>query len=123
MSARDAEKLRLKQGDRVKLVSSSNPEGEWQLRDRQIPVAGKVMPVQGMRPGVIAVSWHYGHWAYGSGDVTVDGAVIKGDARRATGLCPNAVMRTDDHLKNVCLSDPIGGSSSFYDTRVNIIPA
>ncbi|MFQ5683106.1 MAG: molybdopterin oxidoreductase, partial [Candidatus Binatia bacterium] len=121
MSALDAARLGFKRGDIVKLASVTNQEGVWDLQNgRKIPVAGKVLPIQGLRPGVVAVSWHYGHWAYGAGDAEIDGKLIKGDPRRATGLCPNAVMRADRGLKNVCLTDPIGGSASFYDTRVKL---
>ena len=73
-----------------------------------------------MRPGTVAVSWHFGHWAYGSADVVVDGHTVKGDPRRASGLCPNGVMLTDPHLGDACPTDPIGGSASFYDTRVKV---
>ncbi|GBE31375.1 hypothetical protein BMS3Bbin05_00275 [bacterium BMS3Bbin05] len=84
-------------------------------------MVGKIKAVQGMRPGVVAISWHFGHWGYGSSDTMIDGKTIKGDKRRATGLCPNAAMRVDPVLKNVCMTDPIGGSSSFYDTRVKLV--
>jgi len=122
MSTRDAERLGLEDGARAKIVSASNPEGLWDLRNgRRFPAAGKVKVVEGMRPGTVAVSWHFGHWAYGSADVVVDGKRIKGDPRRATGLCPNSVMLTDPYLGDVCLTDPIGGSASFYDTRVRVV--
>ena len=42
------------------------------------------------------------------------------EARRGTGICTNAVIRVDEATCNTCLSDPIGGSASFYDTRVRI---
>ncbi len=29
-------------------------------------------------------------------------------------------MRLDDTVGNVSLTDPLGGSSSFYDTKINI---
>ena len=79
--------------------------------------------VQGMRPGVVAVSWHYGHWAYGANDVEINGQPVPGDKRRRKGLCTNAVLRTDSKMNNVCLEDLIGGSSSFYDTKVKLVPA
>ena len=55
--------------------------------------------------------------------VDVDGQVVKGDARRATGICPNAVMAVDPVVKNMFLSDPIGGSCSFYDSFVDVVKA
>ena len=27
----------------------------------------------------------------------------------------------DDHLKNTCLLDPVGGSVAFYDTQVRLV--
>lgn len=116
--------LGFQDGDLVKIVSETNPAGEWDLKTGQkLPVAGKIEFSEGIAKGVIAVSWHFGHWAYGASDVYVDGQVVKGDKRRSKGLCPNAVMRLDPYLKNVCLQDPIGGSSSFYDTKVSLVKA
>jgi anaerobic selenocysteine-containing dehydrogenase len=124
MNQVDADKLGLKGGDLVKLVSPTNPDGLWLLPNgEKKPVSGKVKPIQGIRPGTVAASWHFGHWAYGASDVVVDDQVVKGDARRATGICPNAVMLQDSVLKNVCLTDPIGGSASFYDTWINVVRA
>ena len=122
MNRRDAETLGIRNGDKVRVVGKDNPDGIWDLgHGRQVPVEGEVRVIEGIRPGVIAVSWHYGHWAYGATDVEVDGHVIKGDPRRRTGLCTNAVLRVDDATGNTCLSDPIGGSASFYDTRVRVV--
>jgi len=121
MNRLDVLRLGLKDGDRVRLVSATNPEGVWDLGNGQkVEIAGPVKEVEGMRPGTVAVSWHYGHWAYGAGDFEVDGVRVPGDPRRAVGLCANAVMRLDTKLGNVCLTDPIGASASFYDTRVRV---
>jgi anaerobic selenocysteine-containing dehydrogenase len=114
--------LNVEDGETVRLTSPTNMEGVWNLGNGiKKPVEGKIRVRQGMRPGVIAVSWHYGHWAYGSSDVVVDGAVIKGEAKRASGLCPNSVMHADPVLKNVTLQDLIGGSASYYDSKVKIV--
>ena len=122
MNKADADRLGIKDGDLAKLVSPTNPKGEWVLPNNEnIPVAGKVKVIQGIRPGTVAVSWHWGHWGYGAKDFVVDHRKVKGDARRAAGLCPNAVMLDDPFLKNATLSDPIGGSASFLDTRVNVV--
>ncbi len=118
----DAERLGLDDGDRVKLVSASLPAGEFDLGDgRRFAVAGKVKRVQGVRPGVVVVSHHFGHWAYGSNDVEIDGERIRGDERRGKGLNPNPAMRLDEHTQTGPLTDPIGGSASFYDTRVSLV--
>ncbi|MFQ5342580.1 MAG: molybdopterin dinucleotide binding domain-containing protein, partial [Anaerolineae bacterium] len=122
MNRRDAEALGIRDGDLVRITGKSNPDGVWNLGHGRVrPVEGKAKVIEGIRPGVVAVSWHYGHWAYGSSDVVVDGQVIAGDPRRGTGLCTNAVLRVDDATGNSCLSDPIGGSASFYDTRVRVV--
>ncbi len=122
MNGRDARALGIRDGDLVRITGKSNPDGVWNLGHGRVrPVEGQAKVIEGIRPGVIAVSWHYGHWAYGSSDVVVDGQAIPGDPRRGTGLCTNAVLRVDDATGNSCLSDPIGGSASFYDTRVKVV--
>ncbi len=122
MNRVDAERLGLQNGDRARLVSASLPNGEFDLGDgRTYRVEGRVKVVEGMRPGVVSVSWSYGHWAYGSNTVTINGVEIPGDERRASGLCANPVNRLDPVVGDVCLTDPIGGSASFYDTRVDVI--
>ncbi len=121
MNRVDAEARGLKDADRARIVSASLPNGRTDLGDgRTCELVGKVKVVEGIRPGTVAVSWSYGHWAYGSNDVEVNGQVIKGDRRRGTGLVPNPAMRLDPVLGDVCLTDPIGGSASFYDTRVRV---
>ena len=122
MNAETAKQYGLKTGDKAQLFSSTNPDGVWNLQNGELkPVSGKVKLVQGLRPGVVSVSWSYGHWAYGSNSVTIDGNNIPGDERRKTGLCPNAVMQIDPVLKNVTLEDLIGGSASYYDSKVKIV--
>jgi anaerobic selenocysteine-containing dehydrogenase len=117
-----AESLGIKDGNKVKVVSETNPGGVWPVgngQDREM--VGKVKCIEGMRPGVVAISWHFGHWAYGSSDVEIDGEKIKGDDRRSKGVNPNAAMILDEGMETTCLTDPIGGSSSFYDTKVNLV--
>jgi anaerobic selenocysteine-containing dehydrogenase len=117
----DADRLDLKEGDAVRLTSASNPEGTLDLGNgRTKPMVARIGIREGIRPGVVAVSWHYGHWAYGSSDVEIDGQTVAGDSRRSGGLCANPLLRTDTRNGDVGLTDPIGGSAAFYDTRVNI---
>ncbi len=124
MNVKDAKGQGLKDGALARIVSVSNPDGEWDLRNGQkVPMVGKVKVAEGIRPGVVAVSWHSGHWAYGASDQLVDGKNVKGDKRRATGLCTNAALRIDPVLGDMCLTDPIGGSSSFFDTNVKVVAA
>lgn len=124
MNARDAERLGLKDGEPVKIVSASNPEGVWNLMDgTQKPMVGKLKVIQGMRPGVVSFALGYGHWASGARDIQINNTTIKGDPRRATGIHANAAMRVDPHLGNVTLQDLAGGSAVFYDTKVKVLKA
>lgn len=121
MNRRDAEKLNLKTDDEVRVSSISNPEGIHKITlDKNRPIVGKVKLIEGIRPGVVAISTSYGHWGYGATDMEIDGQLIKGDPRRGLGIHPNPLFRLDENLKGTPMSDPIGGSVSFYDTRINI---
>jgi tetrathionate reductase subunit A len=122
MNPADAVALGLSEGDTVRLTSRTNPDGVLDLGSgRQEHIEGNVRFTQGVRPGVILVSWSYGHWAYGSRDVWIDNQSVKGDPRRAAGLCSNPVLLLDEGTKTTCLTDPIGGSASFYDTKVRVV--
>jgi tetrathionate reductase subunit A len=126
LNSQDAERLGLKPDQWVRMVSQVNTDGKLHLMDgdkRILDMIAQVEIKEGIRPGTAAASWHYGHWAYGSHDMVVDGHLIKGDKRRARGICPNYIMQVDPVLKDVCVSDPIGGSASFSSTMVNLLPA
>jgi tetrathionate reductase subunit A len=119
----DAQRLGLKEGDMVKVVSATNPSGEWDLgAGKKKPMIGKVALTQTMRPGVTSFALGFGHWATGASDITVDGHLIRGEKRRASGVHANAAMWIDPALKNTCMLDPVGGSVSFYDTMIKLIP-
>ncbi len=118
----DAKKFGLKEGDKVKIVSETNKEGIWDLKNGiKKPMVGKVKLTETIMPGVITFILGYGHWATGASDFMIDGKLIKGDKRRETGIHANAAMWIDPYLKNTCMLDPVGGSVSFYDTKVNLI--
>jgi tetrathionate reductase subunit A len=122
MNSADAKRLGFSDGDLVKFTSKTNPEGVYDLKNGvKKPMVGKIKVVEGIRPGVIGFSLGHGHWANGSSDVIIDRKKIKGDPRRATGVHANAAMRLDDYLKNTCLLDPVGGSVSFYDSKVKLV--
>jgi anaerobic selenocysteine-containing dehydrogenase len=124
MNKVDADRLGLKPDDSVRLLSASNPDGVWDLKGAgKAPMIGKIKIVQGIRPGVVAFPLGYGHWASGAADITIDGQLIKGDARRGTPMHGNAAMRTDPVLQNVTLQDLAGGSAVFYDTKVKVVKA
>jgi anaerobic selenocysteine-containing dehydrogenase len=124
MSRADADRRGLRDGDRVKLTSASNPEGVWDVKGgAPVPLVGKLKVVQGIRPGVVAFPLGFGHWASGARDIVIDGHRVKGDPRRAAPFHGNAAMRVDPVLKNVTLSDLAGGSAVFYDTKVKVVRA
>lgn len=124
MNASDAARLGLKEGDEVKIVSASNPDGVWDLKDgTKKPMVSKLKVTQGMRPGVVSFALGFGHWASGARDITINGTKIAGDDRRGTGVHGNAAMRVDPHLGNVTLQDLVGGSAVFYDTKVKVVKA
>ncbi len=120
----DAEKLGLKNGDTVVLRSASNIAG----------ITGKVEVVEVVRPGCIAVSFHYGHSQLGATSLTVKGGknvflggekVCKGDKMKAEpaltkGTNPNMIGRLDEHLANTPLVDVMAGIPDFSSTRVKI---
>jgi anaerobic selenocysteine-containing dehydrogenase len=118
----DAKKLGLKTGDNIKVASATNPEGVWDLRNGiRKPMVGKVKVTETIMPGVVTFTLGHGHWATGAADIVVDGETVKGDPRRAAGVHANAAMWVDPYLKNTCMLDPVGGSVSFYDTKVKLI--
>lgn len=119
----DGKRLGLKDGLLVKVASATNPGAEWDLgMGNRKAMIGKVILTQTMRPGVVSFALGFGHWATGASDVSIDGTIIKGDPRRATGIHANAAMWVDPTLKNTCMVDPVGGSVSFYDTKIKLIP-
>ncbi|MBI3064137.1 MAG: molybdopterin-dependent oxidoreductase [Deltaproteobacteria bacterium] len=122
LNKRDADRLEFKDGQKVKVVSPTNLNGEWDLKNgKKIPMVGKIRVIQGIRPGVAAYSLGHGHWAYGAQDVVIDGKKVAGDSRRGKGIHANAALRVDPQIKNTCLSDLTGGSAVFYDTKVKLI--
>lgn len=124
MHPKDATARGLKDGALVRIMSATNPKGEWDFKNGQRrPIVGKVKVSEGIRPGVVAFPLGFGHWATGANDIVIDGRRVKGDPRRRAGFHANAVFRTDPKITNTCLTDPIGGSAVFYDTKVKVVPA
>jgi len=122
MNKIDADRYEIKDGDWVTIQSESNPKGEIDLKNgNKIQVKARTRVIQGVRPGVVTMSWHFGHWAYGGSDVEIDGQIVKGDPRRKDSACPNPVLALDKSLGNMTLTDPIGGSASYLDSKVRIV--
>ncbi|HEY5997121.1 MAG TPA: molybdopterin dinucleotide binding domain-containing protein, partial [Candidatus Deferrimicrobiaceae bacterium] len=120
----DAKALGLTDGSRARVVSATNREGTWDLGNgRRKDMVGRVKVTETIRPGVMTFLPGYGHWASGASGLVIDGKAIPADPARATGFSANAAMWIDPHLKNTCMVDPVGGSVSFYDTRVTLVKA
>ncbi|MEO2067906.1 MAG: 4Fe-4S dicluster domain-containing protein, partial [Desulfurobacteriaceae bacterium] len=84
----DAEKLGLKEGDKVRIYSPSFEKG----------LITKVKITNLVREGVVAYSHHFGHWQHGSGDLSIlDGErvflgkekALKPNRKRRVGILPN----------------------------------
>ncbi len=123
VSASDAKRLGLKDGQKVRVSSATNPEGVWDLGNGvKKPMVGKVAVLEGIRPGVVSFTVGHGMWGAGATDVVVDGMLYKATEKRQGGVHANAAMWIDPHLKNTCMIDKVGGSVSFYDTKVKLTP-
>lgn len=123
LNPRDAERLGLRNGSLVRVISATNSAGEWDIGPAmRRPMIGKVVLTETIRPGVTSFALGFGNWATGAADMEIDGYVIRGEARRGRGLHANAAMWVDPALKNTCMLDPVGGSVSFYDTWVKLMP-
>ncbi len=81
---------------------------------------GIVSILNGICLGVIAFSLEHGHFAYGGGDITIDGQTIRVDMRRLTGINHNAVMRIEPSQNKTCLLDTVSGNAVYYDTQVTL---
>ena len=111
VNSSDAASVGVKTGDRVRLTSPTSPVAGLEV---------KALATEGIRPGCVAISNSYGHWQMHSVPPQIDGVPAAFDVARGAGAAPNGLMRIDPRLGNVCIEDPIGGSASFYDTKVNI---
>ena len=119
----DAVRLGLRDNDHAWLLSASNPESAWHYGPGLgKPMVGRVMTTERIRPGVLSFELGWGHWAYGASNQVIDGDVIAGDARRGAGIHANAAMYVDEHMRSP-LSDVVGGSAVFYDTKVFLVRA
>ncbi|MBI2933533.1 MAG: molybdopterin-dependent oxidoreductase [Planctomycetes bacterium] len=110
LNSADAQSLNLRTYDLARVTSASNSQG----------IVGHVWVTEGLRPGVVAISHHFGHWQQSSQVWQDNGVNQPADPSRALGLQPTLVMRLDPVLGDVSLQEKIGCSCSFYDTRVNV---
>ena len=110
MSSADARVYGLRGGDLVKVTSASNTKG----------VVGRLHVGERIRPGVIAMSHSRGRWEINSRAYGLDGQLTDVAPIRGAGVTCNPILRLDPAIGNVTLQDPIGGSASFYDTKVKV---
>ncbi len=120
----DARKLGLKDDEMVLIFSRHQPK----------PLRVRIKITQGIRPGCVAISHHYGHTQHGAQSLTVKRAeevflggakVVSGDKlipdlRRAAGLGVNRLSRLDESLFHLPLIDLLGGIPDFSNTKVKI---
>ncbi|QJA06408.1 molybdopterin-dependent oxidoreductase [Thermosulfurimonas marina] len=116
LNPEDARRLKISDGERVRLVSGACPEG--------LLVTARLS--QRVRPGCVALAHHYGHWQHGASEMKIEGAaealfggskVARGekvlrDPARARGAAPNL-------LAEVRL-DLLGGIPDFSLHRVRV---
>ncbi|MHC4093659.1 MAG: molybdopterin-dependent oxidoreductase, partial [Planctomycetota bacterium] len=112
MNSQDAAARGIRTGDEVQLTTASSSAAP--------DTVGRALVTETVRPGVVAVAHSFGHWEMSSKSYTVDGVASDSDSTRAAGITANPIMRTDPQIGNVALQDKIGGSVSFYDTRVQV---
>ncbi|NOX80791.1 MAG: tetrathionate reductase subunit TtrA, partial [Deltaproteobacteria bacterium] len=98
---KDADRLGLKRGDSVKLVTpGGTAEGKADIRG-------------GIAPGVIGIEHGFGHWGLGARTTTIGGKVMKGDKARAAGIAHNLLGIADSKRKNLStLGDIVLGSNA-----------
>ncbi|MEW6744941.1 MAG: molybdopterin-dependent oxidoreductase [Planctomycetota bacterium] len=110
LNTADALALGLRDYDLARVSSASNPAG----------IVGRVRLTEGLRPSVVAISHHFGHWQQSSRPWWEDGTSQAYDPSRALGIQPNLIMRLDPYLGDVSLQERFGASCAFYDTRVKV---
>lgn len=114
----DALKMGFKDNDHAWVGSASNLGCSWDYGPGLgKPMVGRIRTTERIRPGVMSFELGWGHWAYGASNQIIDGEVIPLDARRAKGIHANAAMYVDEHMRSP-LSDVVGGSAVFYDSKV-----
>ncbi|ADH98099.1 molybdopterin-dependent oxidoreductase [Salisediminibacterium selenitireducens] len=129
MNSIDAKKRGLKNGDTVK-IKGSDYEAE-----------GRVMVTEGIRPGVVGSSYNFGHTAFRSQPIKIDGKWTGAGAEyghtsyefaapkkesglyakgRDTGFSANNLLSIDGTLGNNGMFDPIGGASAQLYAKVEV---
>ncbi len=127
MHADDAARLRLKPMDSVRLTARHHPTG----------VVGKLQVSRAVKPGCLAVSFHYGHTQFGASPLegrnleaaflgaekVVKQGKLAAEPKYGAGVNPNVLSRLDTHLGNTPLVDLVAGIPDFSNTRVKVAKA
>ncbi|HFQ80665.1 MAG TPA: tetrathionate reductase subunit TtrA [Desulfobacterales bacterium] len=97
----DADRLGLKRGDSVKLVTpGGTAEGKADIRG-------------GIAPGVIGIEHGFGHWGLGARTTTIGGKTMPGEKARAAGIAHNLLGIADITRKDLStLGDIVLGSNA-----------
>lgn len=90
------------------------------IRSVRYTVTGRLRVTESAQPGTVVVPYHYGRWEFGSRPYRVDGVAVKSDPAVARGIPVNPLVAPDPELKDVCFTDPLGGSAEFYSTNVAV---
>lgn len=124
MNEKDGAELGVKDRDEVLLTSRSNPKG----------IRGRVRLTRLVRPGCLAVSFHFGHTEFGGGRLKVkngpsvfqggaalfEGERLVTDPAYRAGLNSNDLTRLEERLANTPMVDLVGGIPDFSSTRVKL---
>lgn len=105
----DAKSLRIRSGDRVRLISPT------------AAVEGVALVHYGIQRGVIGIEHGFGHWGLGASDVVVDGKKRPSDQARAAGVAHNLLGLADPSRRGVStLADMVVGSNARQDIGVKV---
>jgi tetrathionate reductase subunit A len=132
MNPDDASKKGIKTSDEVYIESSS------------AKVKAKVLVTPGIKPGVVGANFSFGHQAFGSTAVQIDGKVVERPKKyshlpfdlntplheetgyaggRGNGFSVNALTEKDDSYFEGFLADPLAGGPAQQDVFVDITKA
>jgi len=81
---------------------------------------GRIKLHQGVLPSVLTFSVGYGHWGYGATHLNIGGKRLAADKIRSAGIHLNPIMRRDPAVWQFTMTDIVGGSVAFYETRARL---
>lgn len=120
INALDARKLGIRAGDKIRITSRSCALG----------IVAAAEPSTLVRPGCVAISFHYGHWQMGASSLSIRdaghavmGGPVRADRKMGTGVSFNRLGRLDVSMGGTPLVDCVGGIPDFSSTRVKITKA